>query len=73
MVPSCVVCPSTGAWIGSTAIVAQFATIPVEIPAGLPSPFVAVRDEVLYVAEFHFRHNNRENVDIFGSAIAAVC
>jgi hypothetical protein len=37
------VCPSTGAWIGSTTIVAQFATIPVEIPAGLPSPFVAVR------------------------------
>jgi transposase-like protein len=24
----------------------------------------------LYVAEFQFRHNNRENVDIFGSAIA---
>jgi transposase-like protein len=25
----------------------------------------------LYVAEFQFRHNNRENPDIFGSAIAA--
>jgi transposase-like protein len=25
----------------------------------------------LYVAEFQFRHNNRENRDIFGSAIAA--
>jgi len=24
----------------------------------------------LYVAEFQFRHNNRENVDIFGAAIA---
>jgi hypothetical protein len=24
----------------------------------------------LYVAEFQFRHNHRENVDIFGSAIA---
>jgi hypothetical protein len=24
----------------------------------------------LYVAEFQFRHNHRENVDIFGAAIA---
>jgi hypothetical protein len=23
----------------------------------------------LYVAEFQFRHNNRENADIFGTAI----
>jgi hypothetical protein len=25
----------------------------------------------LYVAEFQFRHNNRENHDIFGAAISA--
>jgi hypothetical protein len=31
---------------------------------------VSAKNMPLYVAEFQFRYNNRENADIFGAAIA---
>ena len=33
-------------------------------------PQVSAKYMPIYVAEFEFRYNNRENADIFGSAIA---
>jgi hypothetical protein len=32
---------------------------------------VSAKYLALYVAEFRFRYNNRENADIFGAAISA--
>jgi hypothetical protein len=42
---------------------------PAHFHGGVSAAFVRWHSDISYAAEFQFRYNNRENADIFGTAI----